>query len=144
MQRLMSSALRQQACVNAAVAHRWQHQKSLAASAIVSGSGVQLDTSLYPTHCVTSQKTRMFASRLAVRLFTVTCQCDSESSQNQFNSFGGSSYMLTDRRTVMANVKRQLFIEDAPSNSNPTTGALYKIGRFRITDQTDEDDLEDL
>ena len=38
----------------------------------------------------------------------------------------------------------QLFIENAPSNSNPATGALYKIGRFRIADQTDEDDLEDL
>jgi hypothetical protein len=63
----------------------------------VSGSGVQLDTSLYPIHCVTSQKTRMFASRLAVRLFAVKCQCNSESSENQFNSFGGPSCMLTDR-----------------------------------------------
>jgi hypothetical protein len=36
----------------------------------------------------------------------------------------------------------QLFIENAPCNSNPATGALYKIGRFHIADQTDEDDLE--
>jgi hypothetical protein len=145
----MSSALRQQASVNAAVPHRWQHQRPLAARAIVSGSGVQLTTSLYRTHCVTSQKIRMFASRLVVQLFTVTCQWNSVSSQNQFNSFNGSSYMLTDRRTDMADVKKfhilstsklrgsflQLFIENGRSNSNPATGALYKIGQFRITEQ---------
>ena len=36
----------------------------------------------------------------------------------------------------------QLFIENASCNSNPVTGALYKIGRYHITCQTDEDELE--
>jgi len=38
----------------------------------------------------------------------------------------------------------QHIIENASSNSNPASGALYSIGRFGITYKMDEDDLEDL
>ena len=136
MQRLMSSALRQQACVNVAVLHRWLHQRSQAASAILSGSRVQLDTSLYPTHRVTTQKTRMFASRLPVQLFTVTCQCNSVSSQKQFNSFRGSSYVLIDRRTFMANVKRLDYTE-CHRRKGPNFGRVFLMLNYTdITQNT--------